>query len=367
MKVSLSMPWLLAFAALMTLLPVHGEPVPFAKYVLGPPNLAGRSLGGKADPRIQNGMALRELFENPDQWKEARKLTDAILYADWAFEAFTDEELTRWFGMMKEWGIKLELEVGALKDWGKTGRGTFEKQQEYWDRITRLGGEIAAISFDEPVVCARRHLAKIAPNFKGTPEEYAVQETVDFMELVRKKYPRALLGNITAHPSETADQNIAFIEAVHQKLAERGVRGFDFYRVDPNWINYNVRPQQGNWQDVRRLEDYCKKIGLPFSMIYWSPHDSMARRNGVHDDSTWYTDVMTQGYMYLSVGGQPDQYVIESWVDSPIRAIPETDEFTFTRSALDFGRKFAKPKERIPPNYLHDVSCNSAGLDNKAP
>ena len=60
------------------------------------------------------------------------------------------------------------------------------------------------------------------------------------------------------------------------------------------------------------------------------------------DDSTWYTGIMQQGYDYALLGGVPDQYVIESWVGAPARALPETGDFTFTRSVRDFVRKFVK-------------------------
>jgi hypothetical protein len=68
------------------------------------------------------------------------------------------------------------------------------------------------------------------------------------------------------------------------------------------------------------------------------------KRLGFGDDSTWLTDIMAQGYAYAAVHGQPDQYVLESWVSAPSHGIPETADYTFTRSALDFGRKFVKPR-----------------------
>ncbi len=51
---------------------------------------------------------------------------------------------------------------------------------------------------------------------------------------------------------------------------------------------------------------------------------------------------MQQGYDYAAVNGAPDQYVIESWIGAPSRCLPETGDFTFTRSVRDFSRKFAK-------------------------
>ena len=68
-------------------------------------------------------------------------------------------------------------------------------------------------------------------------------------------------------------------------------------------------------------------------------------------DAAWYVSVMQQGYDYAIVDGAPDQYVIQSWVGAPTRAVPETAEFTFTRSARDFIRTFVT-KNPIAPIVL---------------
>jgi len=40
------------------------------------------------------------------------------------------------------------------------------------------------------------------------------------------------------------------------------------------------------------------------------------------------------------IGGAPDQYVIESWVGAPSNSVPETGDWTFTRSVCDFVQQF---------------------------
>ncbi len=51
---------------------------------------------------------------------------------------------------------------------------------------------------------------------------------------------------------------------------------------------------------------------------------------------------MRQGNDYAFVGGAPDQYVIESWIGAPSRSVPETEEWTFTRSVRDFCTHFLR-------------------------
>ena len=61
-------------------------------------------------PGVDNGRAIRELFEHPDAWRETRALVDVFFQTDLNFQRhFTDDELRAWFAQMKQWNIKLAL------------------------------------------------------------------------------------------------------------------------------------------------------------------------------------------------------------------------------------------------------------------
>ncbi len=290
-----------------------------------------------APPGQDNCRAFRELFEKPEPWKQTRALIDVLLITDLNLKRhFSDEELGRWFPMLDAWEIKLAMEVGAVKPWGLTGEKTFNIEKPNWDRIQRLGGKIYAIAMDEPLICCRKHIHK--------PDDYAVQETASYIALVRKHFPQILIGDIETYPSLSIEENIAWIEALQQRLSEMHVRGLDFYRLDVDWVTYTMR-NVGSWREVKKLEQYCRARKLQFSLIYWASGYPALQRKGLADDSTWYTAIMQQGYDYALVDGAPDQYVIESWVKAPSRCLPETDPFTFTHSVLDFTRKFVKQPE----------------------
>src|SRR5580692_498231 len=73
-------------------------------------------------PSFDGGKCFRELFEKPDDWQQTRKAIDVLGYADLNFNKhFSDEQLQAWLPKLSEWGIKLGLEVGAIKGWGPTG------------------------------------------------------------------------------------------------------------------------------------------------------------------------------------------------------------------------------------------------------
>jgi hypothetical protein len=151
-----------------------------------------------------------------------------------------------------------------------------------------------------------------------------------------------LIGDIETYPSIPLADHFWWIEALQKRLAAKNVRGLDFYRLDVNWAEFVVF-NRGSWPEVRKLEQFCRKNKLPFSLIYWASGYPPLKRRGLADDSTWYVSIMSQGYEYAMVQGAPDQYVIESWVDGPARTLPEGEQFSFTRSVLDFTRRFVKP------------------------
>jgi hypothetical protein len=103
----------------------------------------------------------------------------------------------------------------------------------------------------------------------------------------------------------------------------------------------------GSWKQVKALEIECHQRHIRFGLIYWGADYPKMSQMQLADDSTWYVAVMQQGYDYAAVGGTPDEYVIESWVGAPAQTLPETAEWSFTRSVLDFSRKFAESDTRF--------------------
>jgi hypothetical protein len=100
------------------------------------------------------------------------------------------------------------------------------------------------------------------------------------------------------------------------------------------------------WQQTRAAidtliyADHClNKQFTDDQLRTWFP---MMKKRGLADDSTWYVSIMRRGYDYALVQGSPDQYVVQSWLDAPSHSVPETEQWSFTRSVLDFSRKFVK-------------------------
>ena len=284
-------------------------------------------------PSYDNGRFFRDLFEHPEQWAATRSNVDAIIYADhWLDKHFTDDELRAWLPMLERWGLKLELEVGAIKPWGTTAAATFAAQRPTWERARKAGAKIHTLALDEPLSCCREYIHR--------PDEHALRETAAFIAMVRTNYPQFAICEMETYPSISLDDHRRWIVALEQRLADLGVRGLDEYRLDVNWAVFTAY-NQGSWREVKQLEDFCRGRRLPFGLFYWASDQPPMQRKGLADDSTWYVSIMRQGYDYALVDGAPDHYVVQSWLEAPSACVPEAAPWTFTRSVLDFTRKFA--------------------------
>ena len=285
-------------------------------------------------PNVDNGTPMRELFEHPQAWQQARGRMAGLGYADHAFAQFSDDDLRVWFPQLRRWNLKLSLEVGAIKEWGPTGTIAFEKSCKNWDRFLADGAEIDSISLDEPMRFSYDVLKK--------PQGWAVEETATYIALVRKKYPTWKIGDIEPYPSYDAPTILAFIDALQTRLKQMGVRGLDFFRLDVDFMNFvpgNVKGKDG-WRGVHQLEMQVQRRGLPFSMIYWAAGLTALAKNGQATEMTWETKILQQGAAYRAAGGRPDEYFIEDWVGSPHHATPENQPGTFMHSVDAFGSRF---------------------------
>jgi len=284
-------------------------------------------------PSAFGGRCFRELFEKPGDWSETRSRIRGLCYADHMLNRqFTDPELGRWLPRIREWGLRFALEVGAVKPWGATGQAAFEAQRPMWERFRRLGGRIDAVALDEPLCCATDVLKK--------PMAYAVEETARFIALVRGAYPEMQIGDIEPYPSQDAPALATWLDALQARLKALGVRGLDFFQLDVDSVNFTVG-NPGGWTGVRRVEEACRSRGIPFALLYWAADQPHLAARGLADESAWYLGMMHQAGDYAIVGGAPDRAVIQSWLEAPSHSVPETGDWTFTRSVRDFCRRFA--------------------------
>jgi hypothetical protein len=318
--------------------PTHAADSGLTPVVLGPRESEAHSTD-HAVPRIETTSEFAALLDHPEQWAQLRPQVGALLYTDHALKNVPDAQLAQWMTEMRALHLTLELEVGALKPWSYSGAGSFKKDSATWDRIIKAGGVISAVSMDEPLPAASR---KTDPPM--TTDE-ALDQIAIFVQLVHQHYPQTKVGLINAYPHFTPDQARQAIDGLQARLKQKGDHGLDFYRMDPNWIAFVLKSEEGSWDGMKQIQDYCDSIGLPFSLIYWPagyPRD-VINNHGVQDDNFWYQGLMQEAAGYAGTGAHPDQIVVESWVGAPSRTLPDTDKLTLTGSSLEVLQKVGSP------------------------
>ena len=300
-----------------------------------------------------------ELMNNLDQWPQTLAAIDTIGFAAHRLtQDYTNEEREAGFAKLQELGVSLALEVGAIKEFTLTGVNTFFAQTIMWQDLLEQGANIGGIVLDEPLVNVfnfpqHDHVGDAAAKF-----EYAVEETAEFIKLVREHYPDWFIAGIEAFPFFNADFIIRWIDALEARLAAKGIRGQDFFRLDVDWnalgVTYtnglkervNISWEQG-WREVKRIEDHCRSIGLRFSLVYWAAKVP-ASQALMDDPSSWFNGIMEMGQGYHDAGGRPDQYVIQTWIPGiPIKTLPETDPESFTYSVAEFYKRFIPEKKEV--------------------
>ena len=289
---------------------------------------------GRAMPLASefDGQPFRDLFERPDDWSTTRELIDVLGYYDHIVNRFSDVELEAWLPQIQTWGLRFFLEVGAVNEWCPDSQVCFDAAQPLWERMIRLGARIDGFTMDEPFFKVRR--------FGLGSDADAIEEVADWIRLVRESYPNAEIGSIEPYPSLTRLDLEDWINGLQHRLAELEVPGIDFFSLDADWRRF---PGDGSWSEVKKLEGFCRARGVPFSLIYWG-----ATANVSTVDAAWYRAVMLQAERYAGIGGAPDEIDVQSWLFIPRSTLPETANYSFTRSVQDLVLQFAPQFNRQP-------------------
>ncbi len=273
--------------------------------------------------------ALREMLSDPAGWAEARRHVAALLLADGAIRDLPDATLATLMARLREWGLRLELEVGAIKEWSTEGEHTLALEAPQWARVAALPPGLSAVAMDEPLGATRLVLHR--------DDAYAAEQTARFVAGARRRFPGLRVGDVEPFPGIARADHARWLDALTARLAALGERPLDFYRLDVDW---NAFAATGTgWGDVLSVQWDCAARGLPFSLIYWAADLPALRAQGRADGHTWHDGILREGIAYEAVGGRPDQFVVESWVGDPVHAVPEADPLSFSRSVLDFARR----------------------------
>jgi len=286
-----------------------------------------------------HGAQARAMFENPEQWPQARAETDifGIASMDIVYGGWADSEIQEWMGLIQDWGLIFSVEDGAVPGWTCDSQVAFNNlQNNIIDRIHSNGGRVDIVTNDHSLaksIDAQCWGSGLSANYNN-----ALSEVVDWYRLVRENYPDMQIFEWSPYPHLSISTIQNWVRDVNNGCAAIGVRGMDAFLLDADWRRF---PRDGNWSQVKNMENYCRNRGIPFSLAYWcSPHTKNT------NDYYWYQDVMQQASAYQSVGGSPDVFDHVSWETIP-SSVPETQSYTLTNTLVDFVAQY------VPSHVVH--------------
>ena len=239
----------------------------------------------------------------------------------------TDEEFLRVIDGLRDRGIPLAMELGALPPHpgfgpigasgecgeGIEGFGGVVAVQTV-ERIADLGGSVALVGFDEPL--AHGHFYQ-GENACSWSVERVAEEVAAFVAMLREVEPGIVVGDIEpawVEPEIGAGEIAAWLDAYEAAAGEP----LGFFHLDVDW----ARP---GWPEVaREIEDVVRSRGVPFGIIYNGGDDT-------DSDSEWVQLSVERAHTFeQGWGGRPDHVVLQSWHLHPQRVLPEHDPGTFT-------------------------------------
>lgn len=211
------------------------------------------------------------LFERPEEWPHARALVDVfkfyqghtqptnIVFAPNTYPALVNANA---FRTVKNWGKKLAIEVGVVKDFYCTPDPSgmahaIDDTLASVRAVQAAGANVDFLAMDDPFASGRAAVCG-GPALEPTADRIAT-----WVHGVEGAVPAQRIGLIEAYPFSSE----AAIESMLDLLRNRGVPpAFLHMDVDMNAI----RPPASDFtRDMRRLKEFCRQQNVPFGILFW--------------------------------------------------------------------------------------------------
>lgn len=272
-----------------------------------------------------------DLFKKPSLWSKARSQVSVIKLGPQqsgsnnptSTNTLAELKAVNAFRLLSQWGIKLAIEVPALKPWDCDGQKAAKMTLQLVENIRRAGGEVSYLSMDEPYVSGIV--------FCKDTMEAAAAKTARYMKEIERNEPQLQVGDIEVYPYFRIDQLKAWLTA----LEKNGVRPANFH-LDVNVHRFDLSPDINLTADLRSLRAYLNSRKIPFGIIFWSGY------NPEPTDRAYFDRTMSWTKRVHAAIGIPDQVIIQSWVIRSSPRCTDTDPSCY-------------------PNKLHCTSEDPAG------
>jgi hypothetical protein len=204
-------------------------------------------------------------------------------------------------------------------------------------RVYQHDGEVSYIVLDTPF--ERNSRTGHANDCNLTYEEVS-RELLAFMRKIHSKYPEVrfglreytkcyAVGNYHGRCGTIRGDLRDIFDIFLNIVSDGGERIEFFHAIAPYDWNQQYT-DGGEWLKLKLLQDHIQEEGMRFGLVYTS------FVGGGLSDQLFYHDVLMAKVRFESVGGDPDDFIIESWMDYPKKWLPEDEPYTFTYLLKDF-------------------------------
>jgi len=290
-----------------------------------------------------------DLFRHPELWPRARErvgvfkfvpphVDSSIATGRNSYAALQDSGA---FALLRQWGIKIAVEEGAVKEWDCTGtKQAAPATIGHIANIAAAGAALQVVAMDEPLVSGRGACALSIDEVAARTAAY-VAAVSGSNEAQRSGGPIEI-GDIEAYPSTDVVTLIAWLRA----LPAHGFRpAFLHLDIDVHYVD--VHPEIRLKDDLQMLARSLREAGIPLGIIIWSGYDPL------NADRAYYDHAMDLAGRVKAAIGKPDQLVFQSWVTRAPIACAQSEPACLTQRCSPADPPYCGEKS-IPLNLPDD-------------
>jgi hypothetical protein len=251
-----------------------------------------------------------DLFRHPEPWARARERVGVFKFvpphvdprmapARNSYAALKDAGA---FVLLRQWGIRIAVEEGAVKEWDCTGtKQAAPATIGHIANIAAAGAALQVVAMDEPLVSGQGACALSIDDIAARTAAYA--RAVRGSKEVQASGEPIAIGDIEPYPLPDAATLMTWVRS----LIARGLKPA-FLHLDINLHYVDVHPEIRLADDLRRLNAFFHETGIPLGIIIWSGYDPL------NADRAYYDHAIDLAGRVKAAIGTPDQLVFQSWV-----------------------------------------------------
>ena len=257
-------------------------------------------------------------------WKTVAGAVRVIQFPPASVDRARDSDLREALADLKRRNIALAIGTGLLirSDRCRAATEAYVDQKTMeglFDKLRRNGADVKYVTMDEPFFYGHRDSGPTS--CRESPQALA-QALKESIAIVRKYFPNARIGS-----DEVVDASGPWVqELVQWSDTFKAVTGepLAYIHADLNW-------KEGSVRNLVPLAAALKQRHVVLGIIY----DADSANN--NSDENWSHNTISHfAEVESGLGVHPDHAVIETWVKTPTRMLPENQPGTFTNVVLQY-------------------------------